>query len=276
MTDPAALERKRQAAVERLAKLDGAVVAFSGGVDSTLLLALAREALGDRVLAVSARSPSWPKREREAAAALASALGAPRAVIEGTEMGVDDYRRNGPDRCYHCKKSLFASLREIACREELEAVLEGSNADDRADYRPGRRAVEEAGVLSPLLDAGITKEEVRALAKSLGLPNWDKPAAACLASRIPYGETITAERLARVEAAEDAIADLGFSGHRVRDHGNVARVEVRPEEMERFLAPATRATAAKALKDAGFRYVAVDLEGYRTGSLNEDLEGPPA
>jgi uncharacterized protein len=267
------LEASWRRLVGTLRGVDGAVVAFSGGVDSSLLLLAAREALGDRVLAVTARSPTYPPDEADEARRIAALAGARHRFIDTEEMADPAFRGNPPTRCYACKRELFARLRGIAAEERLEAVLDGSNVDDEGDFRPGRRAAQEQGVRSPLLEAGLTKADVRALARARGLPNWDRPAQACLASRVPYGEELTPERLARVARAEAAVRALGFAVVRVRDHGRVARIEVAPGEVARLLESGVRERVVGALKDAGYTWVAADLEGYRVGAMNEGLGG---
>jgi uncharacterized protein len=240
-------------------------------VDSTLLVAAAVDVLGDRVLAVTAHSPTYPRSEAAAAAELVTSLGARHRVIETRELSDPAYAANPPDRCYHCKSELLSRLLDVAREEGLEAVLEGSNADDRGDTRPGLRAVSELGIRSPYIEAGLGKDDIRAIARERGLPNWDKPAMACLASRIPYGEQITAERLGRVERAEEALRAMGLAHVRVRDHGTVARIEVGDPDFGRLLDPDLRGRVIAALKAAGYSYVALDLEGYRTGAMNETL-----
>ena len=264
-------EQKYRRLVEILGGVGGAVVAFSGGVDSTLLLVAAREAMGERAVAAIGRSPSYPAREHEAAAALAARLGVRVRELTTSEMQNPDYRSNRPDRCYLCKTTLFAALQRLARQEGLDAVLEGSNADDRHDYRPGMKAARDQGVRAPLAEVGLTKAEIRELARARGLPVWNKPALACLASRIPYGDEITLERLERIDRAEEAIRAMGFAQVRVRDHGTVARIEVDPDKLSALLAKGVRTGLVAALKQAGYRYVSLDLEGYRTGAMNETL-----
>ena len=248
------------------------MVAYSGGVDSTLVAAAAMRVLGaGDVLAVLGDSPSLPRRELEAARSTASVLGLPLEVVQPNEQADAGYIANAGDRCYFCKSHLYGVLQDAARRLGFATIANGANVDDAGDHRPGMRAADEAAVVSPLLDAGFTKAEVRELAASLALPNRDKPAAACLASRIPYGTEVTPQRLARVEAAEDGLHGLGFRGFRVRYHGDVARLEVPLNQMVRLMNPATRNAAVAAVRAAGFTYVAVDLEGFRSGSGNAVL-----
>ena len=254
-----------------LREAHSALVAFSSGVDSTFLLHVAHEELGDRVVAVTARSRSFPKRELDEAADFCRAEGVRHVVIDSEELDVPGFAENPPDRCYHCKRELFGKLVAFARENGLAAVLEGSNVDDDGDYRPGRRAIRELGVRSPLRDAGLTKAEIRALSRAMGLPTADKPSFACLASRIPYGEEITDAKLHMVDRAEQLLMDLGFRQFRVRLHGTLARIEVLPDELTRFSDPALRETVCAGLRDCGFSYVTLDLTGYRTGSMNEVL-----
>jgi uncharacterized protein len=268
------LEELRRAAAPRLDAMrrslaghGGALVAFSGGVDSTLVLAVAREALGDRVVALTALSASVPAAERAEARALAVRLGARHLEVASREGDDPRYVENGEDRCYHCKRELYRLCREAAAAEGLAVVLDGFNADDRRDHRPGHRAAEEAGVRSPLAEAGLTKPEVRALSEAMGLPTWDKPALACLASRIPYGTPVTPARLGQVERAEAAVRALGLRRFRVRHHGDVARLEVAEAELAEAFA--LRAELAQAIRSAGFGAAALDLEPFRSGRMNE-------
>lgn len=250
---------------------DGLVVAFSGGVDSTFLLAAAKEALGDRVTAVTADSPIHSRREIREALETAKALGVTHIVVPFAEMTDPGFIANPPDRCYTCKQLIFAEIIRIAASMGMERVAHGVNLDDLGDYRPGLKAAEEMGVVAPLADAGLTKADIRALSRRMELPTWNKPSMACLASRIPYGRPITPEVLKMVEAAEEILQGLGFSGCRVRHHGEVARIEMAAGDVNRAMRPAVRSQILKDLKDIGFAHVAVDLEGYVQGSLNRAL-----
>ena len=256
---------------ELLREMDGAVVAFSSGVDSTFLLRVAHEVLGGRVIAATIRSHTFPKRELDEAVAFCRAEGVRHEVIDSEELDIPGFAENPPDRCYHCKRELFGRLLAFAHANGLAAVLEGSNIDDDGDYRPGRRAIKELGIRSPLHEAGLSKAEIRALSREMGLPTFDKPSFACLASRFPYGERITAGALERVESAEQWLLDagLGLTQLRVRSHGDLARIEVPPGDIPCLAARA--AEIAAAFQELGFSYVALDLRGYRTGSMNETL-----
>ncbi|HET9599779.1 MAG TPA: ATP-dependent sacrificial sulfur transferase LarE [Anaeromyxobacteraceae bacterium] len=268
------LEELRRRSQDRLAAmkaslgaLEGALVAFSGGVDSTFVLAVAREVLGDRALALTAHSPSVPHAEREEARALARRLGARHVEVESHEGDDPRYAANPVDRCYYCKSELYRLCGEVAQREGIAAVLDGFNADDRRDHRPGHRAAEERRVRSPLAEAGLVKDEVRAWSEAYGLPTWDKPQMACLASRLPYGTAVTPERLAQVERAEAGLRALGLRNLRVRYHGEIGRVEVAADELEHAFR--AREAVARAVREAGFRLAVLDLEPFRSGRLNE-------
>jgi uncharacterized protein len=241
------------------------VVAFSGGVDSTFLLAVAVECLGENALAVTGVSPSLAVAEREEAAALAKRIGARHRWIDTAEMDRAEYVSNTPERCYFCKTDLFERLGSLARLEGFSWVVEGANLDDLGDLRPGRRAAREQGVRSPLLEAGLDKAAIRELSRALGLPTWEKPAMACLASRLPTGVPVTIERLGQVERAEAALRSLGFRSVRVRHHETIARIELPPEDRARLLDPAVGSQAVQAIKAAGYQYVVLDLEGYRPG-----------
>ena len=262
------LTRKSEELDALLTGLGRAVVAFSGGVDSALLAASAYEALGDRSLIVTAVSPSLARRERKAAADLARSFGWPHLEVETTELDRAEYARNDPDRCYWCKTELFEVLEPIA-RERGAAMLVGTNVDDLGEHRPGLRAAREQEVRAPLAEVGLTKREVRELSAMRGLPTSEKPASPCLASRFAYGVRVTADGLARIDEAEEVIRSFGFDVFRVRDHGDLARIEVPPERIEELVA--SRARIEAALKELGYVYVTVDLTGFRSGAMNEVL-----
>ena len=256
---------------ESLSGLGSLAVAFSGGVDSALLVRVAHDVLGDKTLAVTAASSTYPTAEEEAARELAAGLGVSHVVIHTEELDIEGFKENPPDRCYYCKRELFTRIRQVAEERGIANIADGSNADDLKDYRPGARAVRELGVLTPLRDAALTKADIRALSHELGLPTWDKPAYACLASRFPYGTEITPEKLERVRKAEDVLRELGFRQCRVRDHEGVARIEVEPDRVSDLAGAETAGVVSRRFKEFGFDYVTVDLEGYRTGSMNEVL-----
>jgi uncharacterized protein len=269
------LAAKRAALEARLREAGPVLVAFSGGVDSSYLALAAHRALGANALAVTALSPSYPHSHREMAERIVRDFSLAHRFVETHEMESAAYRANAPDRCYHCKSELFSVLG--ALRDELgfAAVAYGVNTDDRGDFRPGHRAAREQGVLSPFLDVGLSKQEIRDLSREAGLPTADLPASACLSSRLPYGTAVTRERLSQVERGEERLRALGFRQVRLRHHGDVARVEVERAELARALDPQMAQAIVQALRSLGFRYVALDLEGYRTGSLNEVLGARP-
>ncbi|MFQ5863103.1 MAG: ATP-dependent sacrificial sulfur transferase LarE [Candidatus Brocadiales bacterium] len=249
--------------------LDSAVVAFSGGVDSTLMAKLCSDLLGEKALAVTASSETYPAHELEAAKRLAKEIGITHLIIETKELDIKGFSDNPPERCYFCKSELFEKLKDIASKEGYANIVDGTNIDDTQDYRPGTKAAQELGVRSPLKEVRLTKEDIRKLSKDLGLPTWDKPSYACMSSRFPYGEAITPENLAKVSSAEDFLRQMGFKQFRVRHHGTIARIELTPEDLP--LALKKRNAIVDALKKIGYTYITLDLQGYRTGSMNEVL-----
>jgi uncharacterized protein len=273
MPESAVLQDKLGRLRARLAELGSVLVCYSGGVDSAFVLAVAHEVLGSRAIGMTAVSPSLPPREREEAIEIAQSIGADHRLVESREMDDPSYVANNPDRCFHCKSELYRIASEKRVEWGLDAILNGVNQDDLGDYRPGIEAAKNAGVTSPLVELGFTKDDVRAGAEAMGLPVWNKPAAACLSSRIPYGTSVTRERLDQIGGFEASLKSLGFRQVRVRYHGELARIELSLEEIARATDATSRDAIVVAGKKHGFRYVTLDLGGYRMGSHNEVLVG---
>ena len=260
------IEEKYEALKIYLRELDSVAVAFSSGVDSTFLLKVAHDVLGDRAIAITAVSNFFPNRERDDAQTFCADEGIRQLIFEVNQLEINGVKDNPPDRCYRCKRALFERIKEIAFDNGIEHVVDGSNVDDVGDYRPGMKALVELNIISPLKHVGLSKHEIRVLSKELGLQTWDKPSFACLASRFVYGETISEEKLSMVERAEQFLLERGFRQVRVRIHDRLARIEIEPEEFDRLMK--LRAELTKIFKAIGFQYVTLDLQGYRTGSMN--------
>jgi len=269
------LAEKDQRLRDLLSSFDSVIVAFSGGVDSAYLAVAATQVLGPAALCVTAESPSYPEHHRLLAARVAEGFALRHEIISTAELDRPEYRANPVNRCYYCKHELYTALTSLAGARGMAVVVDGNNADDRGDYRPGRAAAREFGVRSPLDEVGLTKDEIRALSQGVGLPTWDEPASACLSSRIPYDTEITDEKLRMVEQAEDALRAMGFRICRVRHHDTLARLELGRNEIARALEPAVREQIVESLQRLGYRQVAVDLQGYRMGSLNEGIRLRP-
>ena len=257
---------------EYLKSLGSVAVAFSGGVDSTFLLKAAHDVLGNRAIAMTARSCSFPERELREAVAFAKDNGIVHKIVDSEELDIEGFSENPVNRCYLCKHELFSKMKDIAKENGLQEVVEGSNMDDLGDYRPGLAAIEELGIKSPLRHAGLTKDEIRRLSKELGLPTWEKQSFACLSSRFPYGQSITAEKLKMVDEAEQLLLDMGFRQIRVRHHGTLARIEIDEDQFPEIMEKKNRDQIYTRFKEIGFIYVSLDLGGYRTGSMNETLK----
>ena len=273
LLEKTAAEKERKL-LEILASMESAIVAFSGGVDSAYLAVVAQQALGERSLAVTGESPSYPDHQRRMALEVVEQFRLAHRFVRTEEIENPEYLKNHPDWCFHCKSELYTRLKAVSADGGFRVILDGANADDRMDFRPGRRAAKLMGVRSPLEEVELTKAEIRLLSEKRKLPTASEPASACLASRVPYESPITIQKLDQVEKGEEALRRLGFRHMRVRHHDSLARLEFAPDELARALAPEVRAILVTEIKKLGYRFVTIDLEGYRTGSLNEVLEWP--
>lgn len=267
---------KLESMKSNIRSLESVAVAFSGGVDSAFLLKVAYDVLGENVLAVTARSSTYPEREYKEAVEFTEKYGIRHLVIVSEELEVEGFSDNPINRCYLCKSELFTKIKEVAVQENIKNIIEGSNFDDLADFRPGLAAIKELGIVSPLREALLTKDEIRFLSKEMGLKTWDKPSFACLSSRFPYGEKITVERLSMIDQAEQFLLDLGFKQVRVRFHGDIARIEIHQKEFVKLLDPDLTQRIYQQFNQIGFLYTTLDLKGYRTGSMNEGLKNNSA
>ena len=266
------LDEKLELLKDIIRKKGSAAVAFSGGVDSTFLIRVAKEVLGDKLIAVTATSSTYPERELNEAIKYAKDFGVKHIIISSEELDIEGFANNPKNRCYYCKKELFTKVKEVALENGIEYVFDGSNLDDNGDYRPGMQAAKELLVVSPLKEAGLSKKDIRDLSKEYGLETWNKPAFACLSSRFPYGNKITLPKLKMIDKAEQFLLDMGIRQVRVRHHGEIARIEVAPEEREKFFNIEFMDKISSKFKEIGFIYITLDISGYRTGSMNEVLK----
>jgi uncharacterized protein len=266
------LEKKLERLKDYLRKLGSVAIAYSSGVDSTFLLKVASHELGDKAIAITVNSSFFPERERSEASIFCQKNGIKHITATVNVLDIEKVADNPPDRCYLCKRALFTRMKEIATKQGIENLAEGSNLDDEGDYRPGLKAIAELNIKSPLRECSFTKEDIRLLSKEMGLDTWDKPSYACLASRVPYGDKITPEKLSMIERSEDFLTELGFGQSRVRHHGDVARIELLPWEFDKLMEAEVREKVYSKLNSIGFKYVTLDIRGFRTGSMNEVLQ----